>query len=600
MLANFKAIWVVDFEFKAPDGERPTPICLVAKELRSGRILRVWADELNRMKTPPFSMGQDSLFVAYYASAELGCHLALDWPMPERILDLFAEFRCLTSGLETPFGSGLLGAMEYFGLGGIEATEKEEMRNLALREGPYTSKEKMALLDYCQSDVDSLSLLLPAMLSKIDLPRALLRGRYMAASAHMEYAGVPIDTNTFQVLKENWDVIKTTLIKQVDLNYGVFKENSFNANNFEDYLKKGNFSWPLLDSGRLDLKDETFKTMVGLYPELRKLRELRKTLAQLSLNKLNVGSDGRNRCLLSCYRSKTGRNQPSNSKFIFGLPAWSRSLIRPEPGMALAYMDYEQQEFGVATALSGDPAMTEAYRTGDPYLAFAKQTGAAPADATKDSHAEVRRQFKTCALAVQYGMGAGSLAASLGIPEREARELLRLHRHTYPVFWEWIGNAVDHAMLKGWLHSVLGWKVHVEGKANPRSLMNFPMQANGAEILRLACCLLTERGITVCAPIHDAVLLEAPSEEIEATVALSKKLMQEASEVVLGGFPLRLEAKIIRHPDRFKDERGEEMWDLLMEILEEINVRAYAPLVRINACLPAHQRAPGLSYFLSE
>ena len=33
-------------------------------------------------------------------------------------------------------------------------------------------------------------------------------------------------------------------------------------------------------------------------------------------------------------------------------------------------------------ALSGDQLMMDAYRSGDPYLAFAKQAGAAPADAT--------------------------------------------------------------------------------------------------------------------------------------------------------------------------------------------------------------------------
>jgi DNA polymerase I len=89
----FDEIWLVDFEFRAPAGERPDPVCLCARELRSGRRLRLWRDELGA--TPPYSIGRHSLFVAYFASAELGCHLALGWPMPVRILDLFTEFRCL-------------------------------------------------------------------------------------------------------------------------------------------------------------------------------------------------------------------------------------------------------------------------------------------------------------------------------------------------------------------------------------------------------------------------------------------------------------------------------------------------------------------------
>ena len=122
-----------------------------------------------------------------------------------------------------------------------------------------------------------------------------------------------------------------------------------------------------------------------------------------------------------------------------------------------------------------------------------------PSDATKATHKAERYQFKVCALAVQYGMGERSLAQSIGRSEAHARELLRLHRQTYPTFWRWSEAAVNHAMLRGWLQTVFGWRVHVGPEANPRSLANFPMQANGAQMLRLACGLATERGIKVCA-----------------------------------------------------------------------------------------------------
>jgi hypothetical protein len=70
-----------------------------------------------------------------------------------------------------------------------------------------------------------------------------------------------------------------------------------------------------------------------------------------------VGVDGRNRVMLSPFRSKTGRNRPSNSEFIFGSSAWLRGLIKPSSGYAIAYIDYEQQEFGIAAKLSGDANM---------------------------------------------------------------------------------------------------------------------------------------------------------------------------------------------------------------------------------------------------
>ena len=171
-LNTFPEVWLADFEFNASAGQRPSPICMVARELRTGRTLRCWQDELLAQREPPYPLGPEALFVAYYASAEIGCHLALNWPMPARILDLFAEFRCGTSGSTVPCGNGLLGAMAYFGLDAIESNEKAAMRDLAIRGGPYTSAEKAALLDYCESDVVALSKLLPAMLPKIDIPRA--------------------------------------------------------------------------------------------------------------------------------------------------------------------------------------------------------------------------------------------------------------------------------------------------------------------------------------------------------------------------------------------------------------------------------------------
>jgi len=113
--------------------------------------------------------------------------------MPEGILDLFTEFRALTNGLPTVAGSSLLGALTHFGLDNIGAIEKEDMRELVLGGGPWSEQEQADILDYCESDVDALKRLLPAMLPTIDLPRALLRGRYMAAAANMEHNGVPID-----------------------------------------------------------------------------------------------------------------------------------------------------------------------------------------------------------------------------------------------------------------------------------------------------------------------------------------------------------------------------------------------------------------------
>ena len=84
----------------------------------------------------------------------------------------------------------------------------------------WSESERHAILDYCQSDVDALAQLLPAMLPHIDLPRALLRGRYMAAEARMEFAGVPIDVAALGNIRSNWVAIQERLIRRIDKDYG--------------------------------------------------------------------------------------------------------------------------------------------------------------------------------------------------------------------------------------------------------------------------------------------------------------------------------------------------------------------------------------------
>lgn len=428
--STFREVWLVDFEFSAPAGERPSVVCLVAWELGSGRKLRIWEDELLGMDRPPYAVDGGVLFVAYYASAEMGCHLALGWPLPVHVLDLFTEFRNATNGLSLPCGAGLLGALTWYGLGGIETAEKESMRLLAQRGGSWTDSERRALLDYCESDVAALARLLPAMQGNLDTPRALLRGRYMKAAAHIEHHGIPIDTRTLNPLRNHWETLQDRLIAEIDGDYGIYEGRRFKADRFAEYLVQQDIPWPRLASGQLDLKDDTFRDMARSYPQLAALRELRVALSQMRLAELAVGDDGRNRCLLSAFRARTGRNQPSNSRFIFGPAVWLRGLIKPKPRHGIAYVDWSQQEFGIAAALSGDPLMQQAYLSGDPYLAFAKQAGAVPDDATKTSHKAEREQFKACVLAVQYGMGAESLAQRIGQPVIRAKELLRLHRET--------------------------------------------------------------------------------------------------------------------------------------------------------------------------
>ena len=169
------------------------------------------------------------------------------------------------------------------------------MRDLVLTGGPWTEQQRRDILAYCQGDVDCLGPLLERMLPRIaarprGMENALLRGAYMKTVAVMEHNGVPIDTETLDRLREHWTTIKAELIREVDRDYHVYDDGVFRAGWFAAYLARvGIHNWPRSDTGKLLLDKDTFKAMAESYPCLRALRELRVTLSELRLEKLQVG-----------------------------------------------------------------------------------------------------------------------------------------------------------------------------------------------------------------------------------------------------------------------------------------------------------------------
>ena len=181
---------------------------------------------------------------------------------------------------------------------------------------------------------------------------------------------------------------------------------------------------------------------------IEELRQLKKVVLQLQRDRFQAGADGRARCPLWPFSSITGRNQPSagkeqksgirsDSPYVFGLPKALRFLIRPAPGMALAYIDWEQQEFMIAALMSGDKEMQKAYRSGNPYLALAKKLSAVPQNATKSTHATEHEKFKAVVLGVNYDRTKYGLSKVLGLTIYECEKLLRGYWKTFSTDAAW-------------------------------------------------------------------------------------------------------------------------------------------------------------------
>jgi DNA polymerase I-like protein with 3'-5' exonuclease and polymerase domains len=235
-------------------------------------------------------------------------------------------------------------------------------------------------------------------------------------------------------------------------------------------------------------------------------------------------------------------------------------------------------EFMLAASLSDghcgpDNLMLAMYQSGDPYVSYCKKIAIVPDTATKKTHGAIRGKYKNMLLAVQYGMSANTLAGRLGVSTFEAHIMLSQHHEQFFQYWAWSDDFMQHALQTGIMRTVFGWHCRTGiTEFNERSIRNWPIQACASEILRIACILGTRHGIRLLGPVHDAVLIEAPIERIEADVALMQEIMRRASRIVLnrdrtGTHELCTDATIVRYPDRYRDPRGVVVWNRVIELL---------------------------------
>ncbi len=150
--------------------------------------------------------------------------------------------------------------------------------------------------------------------------------------------------------------------------------------------------------------------------------------------KLQIGSDGQSRALLSAFQSVTSRNQPSTNKFLFGPSRWIRGLIKPARDEAVAYLDWSSQEVAIAAGLSGDAQMIEDYGS-DIYLR-SHGAGLVPADATKQTRIARRATCpRYCSCFTSYGSSAKGFSTRSGLDFAKAKALIGVHRRRYARFW---------------------------------------------------------------------------------------------------------------------------------------------------------------------
>ncbi len=453
---SFTSVRIVVCGVLLRPGERLAPVYVAALDAeRPDRVLQIGAPKLLSCRRPPYPTGPQCLLVTINANELVGCHLALDWCLPQRIIDLSVEFRNATNGARLLCGSGFVGALVWFGLPATDGLDHGT--------SPATVCRKLA----------ALLRLYEAMQSHLDLGRALLRGRYMAAVARMEWVGISVDQRMVELLGAYWPRLRARIVEIVDRPFGVYEHGRFQPAAFQSWLGCHGIQWPRTAAGDLDLSDDAFRDMTRVYPELRPLKELRSTLAGFVPSALSIGRDGRNRTPLRPFASRTGRNQPSSKASVLGTAAWVRNLVRPAPGMGLAFIDWSQQEFGIAAALSGDKAMMKAYATGDPYLASSHQgrSGASRCLVRYAPRSQGPVQGLRSRRPVRYGYG-NPRAHDQGV-RGNGTGAARVAPAGFPRLLALVRNRRAHGVLGKQLESVFGWRMQIGPDSKPALLAQF-------------------------------------------------------------------------------------------------------------------------------
>ena len=587
----FTTINVVDFEYEIDDGDLPRVLCMVVyvldSFLRHVRTIRWWRGDFG--KTPPFDIGPDALFVAYSAWAELTCFLVLGWKFPTHVFDLHTAYLA-ASNILLPHEPDetrkrprkrLPDACRAYGIEGWEHIEKETMAK-DIGEGRWRKYGRERVLQYCEEDVrKSTELLRNQLLAHprfpaADVPRVLHWSNYSAKSvALIQARGMPIDMYLWNLVQENRAAVVRYLVREFDPSYGsdtpiYTPDGEFSYERFERWLVNiGVTAWPRLASGRLDISGDAFRLMTFI-PGVEELHALRDSLGVIVRAKLPIGRDGRNWPSLFPFCTTTGRN--AHARSLYNAHAGMRSFMS-FPNKIGVYLDWRTQEIGVAAALSDDRALMDAYRSGDVYHTLAMICGLTndyDRKRWKNENPAMRQRMKSLQLAINYGISVPSLAKGLDRHPLIAATIIERHKQTYPPFWEWRNNMVQVAMLERRIETVFGWPLRISTSPNRRTLYNFPMQANGAEMLRLAACRLCEASLVPSMLIHDGILLEVDNRE---QIAHAIEIMRAAGRDVCNGFEIDVDIdQELINGARYRDKRpvAQKMWQAIMDALEAV------------------------------
>jgi DNA polymerase I-like protein with 3'-5' exonuclease and polymerase domains len=464
----------------------------------------------------------------------------------------------------------------------MDAYEKNYWRNHIMENYPnYAAEDIPKIENYCLNDVlltEKLFLKQVELLEKLDdnftrvLQQAIFHGRSLGLTAQIERNGIPLNMELYNDLDKYYDEVREQEIKELENVFDVYELGKFSHKKFEAALLKEKLlhRWPRSEKGRLKTDDRTFYRFSAVNDKIAAFRNSKFIIESRTLKGFCVGKDGRSRAPLNLFGQITGRTNVSTAINPFGAPRRMRTIIGTDKDHYLVYADWKSQEAVVQAYLSQDKQMIAAINSGDPYLYTAKKVGAVPKDAIRKNVEDERELYKQSFLAIGYGQTPYGLKNKLGISLPNATFIHSQIVRTFNVFQEWSKAIISKANQRGYFITKYGWKYWLSDKeiANPRRLINWPIQSHGSEILRRAMIDLDEKNFEISMIIHDAVLIHCKKKNLRAMIndiKEIKKVMSEAAEKVIGA-PIGVDVELIGESYVQKKE-DKKRWEQLYEKL---------------------------------
>lgn len=231
-----------------------------------------------------------------------------------------------------------------------------------------------------------------------------------------------------------------------------------------------------------------------------------------------------------------------------------RTAFTAAPGYQLLSVDYSQIELRIVAHMSGDEAMTAAFKSGQDIHAA---TAAAIyhcdiSEVTKDQ----RRHAKAINFGLIYGMSSFGLSKSTGLTPPEAAAFVKAYFEQFPKVKSFLDGLRLTAAQQGWVRTLAGRKRYFPNlkremnynlrNREEREAINAPVQGTSADILKAAMIALPaelkKHGLraSILLQVHDELMLEVPEEELEQTQDVVRGVMENITELTV---PLLTEAK---------------------------------------------------------